>query len=358
MNANTLTQRSKRFRANSPKNTSLTTTTTRTFGIYMGVSTINGNMGGNNGADRVNKDMDYERMTVVGTCRKEEKEYLRLTQPPKPEFVRTVPTLQNWHDKLVSMIKSPTGYKYEYMCSQYKAIRQDLTVQRVNTTFTVRVYETHGRIALENGDLNEFNQCQTQLASLYHLFSSDGVNPQPCKNVGEFVAYGLLYACLIREKGGDGDTPVIKALEEIDRRRGGRGEGEADEVIHALDVRRSLDMEDFTSFAKLYVKAPKMSAYIMDHMIPSVRFRALQVLTKAFKPTVGGKWAVGMVGFYPIDGNEFEETTGEEEIERGKKYLKSCGCLIIEDKDDVGNWKVDTKNSTITMPQESDKEGK
>ena len=88
------------------------------------------------------------------------------------------------------------------------------------------------------------------------------------------MAYGLLYACLIREKGGNGDTPVIKALEEIERGRvGGKGEYEGEEISHALDVRRSMYMEDFTSFSRLYAKAPKMSAYIMDHMIPTVRFR-------------------------------------------------------------------------------------
>ena len=44
--------------------------------------------------------------------------------------------------------------RYIYFVSQ--AIRQDLIVQRIFNDFAVEVYETHARIALVEGDLNEF----------------------------------------------------------------------------------------------------------------------------------------------------------------------------------------------------------
>ncbi|GMH61148.1 hypothetical protein TrRE_jg8042, partial [Triparma retinervis] len=232
-----------------------------------------------------------------------------------------------------------------YLCSQYKAIRQDLTVQRVNTAFTVNVYETHGRIALENCDLNEFNQCQTQLKSLHY--------DQGSKNRDEFIAYGLLYACLIKEKGSAGEEGIIKALKEVESRRSDGNLGE--ELSHALSVRRSLASSNFPLFFSLYLSAPKMSAYIMDHMIPTVRVLAARVMVKAFKPSLGGAAAARMVGFYTEGGNEYEDTTAEEEISRGKKFLSSCGCIIVSCGKGT-EWKVDTKNSAVHPPEDNDGE--
>lgn len=50
---------------------------------------------------------------------------------------------------------------------------------------------------------------------------------------------------------------------------------------HALAVQRALALGNYHAFFELYLNAPNMGAYIMDHFVDRERLRALLVMTKA-----------------------------------------------------------------------------
>ena len=76
-----------------------------------------------------------------------EKHYYRLTSAPDPADVRPEPVLKQALKLLKSKWENKTA-KYTYLDNQFRSLRQDLTVQRIQNDFVVKVYETHARIAL------------------------------------------------------------------------------------------------------------------------------------------------------------------------------------------------------------------
>ena len=164
----------------------------------------------------------------------------------------------------------------------------------------MQVYEIHARIALESvgifplphykcltadrqTDMVEYNQCQATLKTLYDL----GI---PGK-VEEFTAYrilnllhgrnrsGSLYACTMTTRL----TCCIFLLLELNLFVGQlTSRQKADPAVqHALAVQRAQAMGNYHKFCDLYLTAPYMGAYIMDHFIDRERVKALMVITKS-----------------------------------------------------------------------------
>lgn len=195
---------------------------------------------------------------LKGTCLSLEKPYLRLTSAPKPSSVRPLKILKD----ALRMVKEKyiADTDYSYICNQLKSIRQDLTVQSIFNKFTVHVYETHGRIALESGDLSEYNQCSSRLQDL----KRQGLK----LSEDEFDCYRILY-CLLQENKLELVEVMrelaIKAIESsaslpdmIDKESGSLC-APSTAVRFALDVVRAVRSNNVTRFFLLYKNAPNLS---------------------------------------------------------------------------------------------------
>ncbi|KAF5373248.1 hypothetical protein D9615_007438 [Tricholomella constricta] len=207
--------------------------------------------------------IDWDRDTIVGTSQQVFKDYLRLTTEPKPEQIRPYAILQQTLLELKKRWREKCNYNW--ICSQFKSLRQDLTVQRIKNDFTVQVYEIHARMALESGDMVEYNQCQATLKTLYEL----GIQGK----VEEFTAYRILMLLHGRNR-----SELNIFVGQLTPRQ------KADPAVrHALAVQRALSMGNYHLLFDLYLTAPNMGAYIMDHFIDRERIKALMVITKAYR---------------------------------------------------------------------------
>ncbi|KAJ6853218.1 SAC3 family protein A isoform X1 [Iris pallida] len=279
---------------------------------------------------RAVEDIDWDALTVKGTCQEVEKRYLRLTSAPDPATVRPEEILE----KALSMVQtSPKNYLYK--CDQLKSIRQDLTVQRIQNELTVKVYETHARLALESGDLPEYNQCQSKLKSLY----VEGI--KGCHM--EFSAYNLL--CVILHSNNNRD--LLSAMQRLSN------EAKEDPAVkHALAVRSAVLSGNYILFFRLYKDAPNLNTCLMDLYVEKMRFEAIKCISKSCRPMVPVAYIARNLGFSRVDQREdIKELNRLDECE---EWLKAHGAVLTFDNG--GEVHLDTKasSSNLYMPEPED----
>ncbi|KAK9903296.1 hypothetical protein WJX75_002137 [Coccomyxa subellipsoidea] len=231
------------------------------------------------------------KQTVYGQNSQLEKEYLRLTSMPTLEAVRPPVVLK----KALKLVQQRwlQDADYEYACEQLKSIRQDLTVQHIRNEFTVHVYETHARIALEQGDLAECNPCLSLLQQLY----ADNI----IGNEMEFMAYGLLYAAVTNPK----QLPM--ELRGVPCRA-----WQHPYMKHALRVCLACVRSDACELLELYASAPRMTPYLMDALLERLRGRLAAALS-AYSPSVPLSLVAAALGFDTLrQAGEYIEQRGAE----------------------------------------------
>lgn len=220
---------------------------------------------------------------IIGTSQQLEKRYTRLTSAPDPATVRPLNVLRRSLDMVVKYWQTASNRDYHYACDQFKSIRQDLTVQSIRNPFTVLVYETHARIALEVGDPEEFNQCQSQLKSLYEFLPSDHKH--------EFLGYLILYSIFT-----ENTTELRVTLSSLtcDSRKN-------PVVDHALKVRRAWSLNNYHRLFSLYKTSPAMSAKIMDWFVERERKQAVKIMMKSYRPTPPASFLCRELAFDNVD---------------------------------------------------------
>ncbi|KAK6234100.1 hypothetical protein QUC31_006506 [Theobroma cacao] len=285
------------------------------------------------GGSRAVEDIDWDALTVKGTCQEIEKRYLRLTSAPDPSTVRPEEVLEK---ALLTVQNSQKNYLYK--CDQLKSIRQDLTVQRIRNQLTVKVYETHARLSLEVGDLPEYNQCQSQLKILY------GEGIEGCHM--EFSAYHLL--CVIMHSNNNRD--LLSSMSRLS------DEAKKDKAVqHALAVRAAVTSGNYVMFFRLYKMAPNLNTCLMDLYVEKMRYKAVGCMSRSYRPQVPVSYIAQVLGFGSgMPTNEGSDEKDSDGLEECVDWLKAHGACLVADSN--GEMQLDAKasSSSLYMPEPED----
>lgn len=258
-----------------------------------------------------------DKDSIIGSCQTLEKPYLRLTSAPDPLTVRPLPVLRkalNWLEKMIEgHLEKGTmdEERYHYICDQFKSLRQDLTVQGIKSAFTVKVYEGHAKLAILQGDMGQFNQCQSQLMELYSLFPSDLIR--------DFKSYRLLYLL-----GTRNELEMVSFLKE-----------DHELLPHIYQLRRSLVVGNSLEFIMYFRKLDLFSKKILSSLgvVERVRRMALLSLCRSFRP------------FLPLSvlENYISLSVGDDG-DKTIRWLEEVGAVI----DPVSNV-IDCKESLLRI---------
>ena len=180
------------------------------------------------------------------------------------------------------------------------------------------MYETHGRIALEQHDVSEFAQILSPLAQLY----LDRLSTSTASEA-EFSAYRILLACHHHRHS---DLSLLSFITALPPHLSSHAY-----VQHALQVRQALLTHSYLHFFRLYLQAPCMSSYLLDNLAGEVRMRGLRVIAAAYRPRVEARWVAAALGM---------------EEDNCVEWMVAMGMEVKEERDGGrvgGGWWLDAK---------------
>jgi hypothetical protein len=221
-------------------------------------------------ATMVQKELEendiYFMESIVGTSTMLEKPYLRLTGIPHPSTVRPEKVLQKSLSINRKQWKQDNDYKR--YCEQLKSIRQDLLIQGIKNSFTVKVYIIHYRTSAQNRDWSEFIQCQTILENLFQALKTT--------HRDSYVTFLLLK--LTGSIFFEDNFNLHRTLKMISTER----LIDTPDFGFVLQLHRSLVTSNYERFFRLREQSPPIIKVFLESMVDRIRSAALRSLQKGY----------------------------------------------------------------------------
>ena len=90
-------------------------------------------------------------------------------------------------------------------------------------------------------------------------------------------------------------------------------------------------LSDYLQFFRLHRSTPNLGAHITQHIVPTIRFRALKRITRAYRPDLEVRVAVHLLGFSSSGDEGSLSTSDGETIQEGREWIQSCGGILSRD---------------------------
>jgi len=278
----------------------------------------------------VQKVASTDERPVEGSCTDLEKPHSRIMTNAIASEVRSVDVLRKAYE--VVREKWVQSKDWVYTSDMLRSIRQDLTVQMVNDSFTVEVYEFNARAALEFSDFKQFDACSEALENLYADPSVGSVSP----NMSEFLAYRLLYLTL----QGEALMLTLFLREHNNKLREGVQASEPF-LTFACQLRSALVVGNLSKVSKLVPEGPAATE-LHSALVEGAQLARLANICKSFKGGLDKQLLLGLFGCRPdCHGNQDELL--EQVPERAKSFELPPGLPLVFSRSD--RQVVDEKRS-------------